>query len=201
MSANLQRHHEFTKEEYWRRESNTGEKNEFQWGQIYAMAGTSTDHNRIAGDVFASIHAQLRDKPCETFIGDQRIEVEATTLQTYPDIFVACPPFSYDANDAHTMTDAVVIIEVLSPSTANYDRKEKFDNYKRLKSLRHYLLIEQKQAKITHHYKDASKRWQSEDFSSLDDAVELAAIECQLELREVYRRISFEDSPNTRSET
>ncbi len=137
MSAKLQRHHEFTKEEYWRRERNTEDKNEFQWGQIYAMAGTSTDHNRIAVDVTISLGNRLRDKLCEVFAGDQRIEIEATTLQTYPDVFVACPPFSYDAGDKHTMTDCIVIIEVLSPSTANYDRNEKFDNYKKLKSLRH----------------------------------------------------------------
>ena len=194
MSAQRQIHHEFSKAEYWRRERNTIEKHEFYQGQIYAMAGTTTDHNRIAVDATVSLATQLRDKPCEVFASDQRIEVEATTLQTYPDILVACPPFAYDAGDAHTMTDAVVIIEVLSPSTAKYDRREKFDNYKQLSSLHHYLLIEQKQAKITHHYKDAQGRWQSEDFTSLDEAVELAAIECQLELREVYRRVSFEDS-------
>ena len=192
MSANLQRHHEFTEEEYWRRERDTEEKNEFQWGQIYAMAGISTDHNRIAGDVFALIHAQLRDKPCEPFVGDQRIKVEATTLRTYPDIFVACPPFSYDPNDKHTMLDAVVIIEVLSPSTANYDRNEKFDNYKKLKSLRHYLLIEQKQIKVTHHYKDADEQWHSETFAAPEDIMELRAIECQLVLRQIYKRVHFD---------
>ena len=194
MSAQLQYEPRFSKEEYWRRERNTEDKNEFQWGQIYAMAGTSTDHNRIAGDVFALIHAQLRDKPCETFIGDQRIEVEATTLQTYPDVFVACPPFSYDAGDKHTMTDCVVIVEILSASTANYDRNEKFDNYKKLKSLRHYLLIEQKQIRVVHHFKNESEQWQSEIFTSPDDVAALSAIDCRLELREVYRRVNFDAS-------
>ena len=194
MSANLQRHHEFTEEEYWRRERNTEDKNEFQWGQIYAMAGTSTDHNRIAVDVTIALGNQLNGKSCEPFIGDQRIKVEATTLQTYPDVFVACPPFSYDPNDKHTMLDAVVIIEVLSPSTANYDRNEKFDNYKRLDSLRHYLLIEQKQMKVTHHFLDDDKRWQSETFAAPADIVELRAIECQLVLRQIYKRVHFDAS-------
>lgn len=193
MSANLQRHHEFTKEEYWRRERNSIEKNEYFDGQIYAMAGTSTNHNRIAVDVTVSLGNQLREEPCEVFASDQRIEVEKTTLQTYPNVLVACPPFSYDAGDKHTMTDAVVIIEVLSPSTANYDRKEKFDNYKQLKSLRHYLLIEQKQVKVTHHSK-VDGQWQSENFAARDDVVNLAAIDCQLELREIYRRIDFDAS-------
>lgn len=193
MSAQLQLEPRFSKEEYWRYERNSIEKSEFYDGQIYAMAGTTTDHNRIAVDVTVSLATQLRDKPCETFASDQRIEVEKTTLQTYPDVLVACPPFSYDAGDKHTMTDAVAIIEVLSPSTANYDRHEKFDNYKQLKSLRHYLLIEQKQVKVTHHFK-ADGQWHSETFASLDDVVNLVAIDCQLELREVYRRIDFDAS-------
>ena len=194
MSANLQRHHEFTEAEYLHFEKDLLTKHEYYQGQIYAMAGTSTDHNRIAGDVFALIHAQLSDKPCEPFVGDQRIKVEATTLRTYPDVFVACPPFSYDANDKHTMLDAVVIIEVLSPSTANYDRNEKFDNYKRLNSLRHYVLIEQKQMKVTHHYKDAADNWQNETFEAPADIVELRAIECQLVLRQIYKRVHFDAS-------
>lgn len=91
------------------------------------------------------------------------------------------------------MTDAVAIIEVLSPSTANYDRREKFDNYKQLKSLRHYLLIEQKQVKVTHHFV-ANEQRQSETFASLDDVAALSAIDCRLEWREVYRRIDFDAS-------
>ena len=194
MSAQRQLHHEFTPAEYLYFEEDSLTKHEYYQGQIYAMAGTSTDHNRIAGDVFALIHAQLRDKPCEPFVGDQRIKVEATTLQTYPDVFVACPPFSYDAGDKHTMTDCVVIIEVLSPSTANYDCNEKFDNYKRLNSLRHYVLIEQKQMKVTHHFLDAADNWQSETFEAPADIVELRAIECQLLLRQIYKRVHFNAS-------
>lgn len=191
MSANLQRHHEFTKEEYWQHQRISNRKYEYFDGIVFAMANDSDDHNRIAVDVTISLANQLRDKPCEVFAADQRIEVEKTTLQTYPDVLVACPPFSYDAGDKHTMTDCVVIIEVLSPSTANYDRNEKFDNYKQLKSLRHYLLIEQKQIKVTHHYKDGNEQWHSETFVSLDDVAALAAVDCQLELREIYRRIDL----------
>ena len=194
MSANLQRHHEFTEDEYWQREQISLTKNEFQWGQIFAMAGTSTDHNRIAGQVFVALDSQLDDQPCEPFIGDQRIKVEATTLQTYPDVFVACPPFSYDPGDKHTMLDAVVIIEVLSRSTASYDRNEKFDNYKRLGSLRHYVLIEQKQMKVTHHFLDAGANWQSETLAAPEDVVELRAIECQLVLRQIYKRVNLDAS-------
>lgn len=99
MSAQLQLEPRFSKEEYWRYERNSIEKSEFYQGTIYAMAGTSTDHNRIAVDVTISLGNQLRDKPCEVFAGDQRIEVEKTTLQTYPDVLVACPPFAYDSGD------------------------------------------------------------------------------------------------------
>ncbi len=194
MSAQRQIHHEFTPAEYLQYEENSPTKHEFYQGQIFAMAGTSSDHNRIAGDSFAALSGQLRGQPCEAFIGDQRIKVEATSLQTYPDVLVACPPLAYDPNDKHTLVDATVIIEVLSRSTASYDRNAKFDNYKRLHSLRHYVLIEQKQIEVTHHFLSAAGDWQGEVFESLDDVVSLNAIECQLELREVYRRINFDAS-------
>ena len=195
MSAQLQpKHHEFTVAEYWRMEAETPLKHEFFQGQIYAMAGTSSDHNRIAVDVTVALANQLRGKPCETFAGDQRLKIEATTLQTYPDVMVACPPLRYDPADKHTLTDATVIVEVLSPSTANYDRHEKFDNYKHLDSLRHYLLIEQKQIKVVHHFLDDNGAWHSETLSAPEAVVHLDAVSCQLELSEVYRRINFDAS-------
>ncbi len=194
MSAQLRQHYKLTENEYWHGEQNSLIKHEFYQGEIYAMAGTSSDHNRIAGETYVSLSLQLDEQPCESFIGDQRIKIEATTLQTYPDILVACPPLSYDPNDKHTLTDATVIIEVLSRSTSSYDRNEKFDNYKRLDSLRHYMLIEQKQMKVTHHFMDANDNWQSEVFTAPEDVVELRAIECQLVLRQIYKRVSFDET-------
>lgn len=194
MSANLQRHHEFTEKEYHHHEQISLAKSEFYQGQIYAMAGASTTHNDISMSVGSSLDNQLDGKPCVPRISDQLLKIEATTLQTYPDVLVACPPFRTDPNYPNTLTDATVIIEVLSRSTANYDRNEKFDNYKRLDSLRHYVLIEQKQMKVTHHFLDADDKWQSETFTAPEDVVELRAIECQLVLRQIYKRVSFDET-------
>ncbi len=191
MSAQLQHEPRFTKAEYWKRERETRDKHEYFDGQIYAMAGTTSNHNRISVDVTIALGNQLRDSSCEVFAGDQRLEVEKTTLQTYPDVLVACAPLAYDPDNELTLTDATVIVEVLSRSTATYDRKEKFDNYKNLDSLRHYLLIEQKQMKVVHHFKSNDGQWQSENFAASDDVVALETISCQLELREIYRRINF----------
>ena len=177
MSAQRQRHPEFTEAEYWQREQISGTKNEFYRGEIYAMAGASTAHNDISMSVGSSLDNQLDGKPCVPRVSDQLLKVEATTLQTYPDVLVVCPPFRTDANYPNTLTDATVIVEVLSRSTANYDRNEKFDNYKRLNSLRHYVLIEQKQMKVTHHFLDADDNWRSETFVAPADIVELRAIE------------------------
>ena len=92
MGAQHQHEPRFTKAEYWKRESQTHDKHEYFDGQIYAMAGTTSNHNRIAVDVTVALANQLRGKPCEPFAGDQRIEIIKTTLQTYPDVLVACPP-------------------------------------------------------------------------------------------------------------
>ena len=195
MSAQLQpKHHEFTVADYWRMEAQTPLKHEFFQGQTYAMAGTSSHHNRIAGDVTAALDNQLRGQQCETFAGDQRLKMEQTTLQTYPDVRVACSPLRYDPADKRTLTGATVIVEVLSPSTANYDRKEKFDNYKYLASLRHYLLIEQQEIKVAPHFLDESGAWRSETLATPESVVNLSAVSCRLELSKIYRRVDFEAS-------
>ena len=101
MSANLQRHHEFTEEEYCGRERDTEDKNEFQWGQIHAMAGTSTDHNRIAVDVTIALGNQLNGKSCEVFAGDHASKSRRRRCKPIPMFSSPARPFSYDAGDKH----------------------------------------------------------------------------------------------------
>lgn len=124
-----------TEKEYFAFENDSLTKHEYYWGQIYAMAGASIPHNRIAGSAFAALYSQLRGRPCEPFSSDQRLKTGEDGLITYPDVMVVCPPFRQDETAPNTLLDATVIIEVLSPSTENYDRTAKFDFY-RIRRLR-----------------------------------------------------------------
>ena len=189
MSAQRQPEYNYTERDYWQIEEDSTIKHEFWDGQIYAMAGATPKHNDITGNVFASFHRQLRGSSCVPRTSEQR--VKAGTLQTYPDVVVACRPLQYDPNDSNTLIDATVIVEVLSPSTQRKDRNLKFDRYKELLSLRHYLLVAQTPFDVVHHFKDENEFWHSETFDVAADVVRLTAIDCQLSLAEIYEDIEL----------
>ncbi len=182
----------FTEREYFDFEKDSPIKHEYYQGQLYAMAGATVPHNRITGNTFASLHRQLRGRTCEPFSSDQRIKVEANGLIAYPDVLVACSPLQTDLSDASTLIDATVIIEVLSRSTARYDREGKFDFYRELPSLRHYVLIAQSEIEVEHRWLDAEiGEWHSETFTSPEDVLRLNTIECSLSVAELYERVEF----------
>ena len=191
MSAQRQPEYDYTEKEYWQVEEDSDIKHEFWDGQIYAMAGATPKHNDIALNVASSLKVQLRGKSCVPRTSDQR--VKAGTLQTYPDVVVACRPLQYDPNNANTLIDATVIVEVLSRSTQNTDRNAKFDSYKQLPSLRHYLLIAQTPFDVVHYFKDENGDWQSEALDVAADVVRLTAIDCQLSLSEIYEDVELSD--------
>ena len=190
MSAQRQPEYDYTEQEYWRAVEDSILKLEFWDGQIYAMAGATPKHNDISLNIASSLKVQLRGKSCVPRANDQR--VKAGTLQTYPDVVVACRPLRYDPNDANTLVDAAVIVEVLSRSTQNTDRRAKFDAYKQLPSLRHYLLVAQNPFDVVHHFLDG-KTWRSETLTGAADIVRLTAIDCQLSLDEIYEDIELAD--------
>ncbi len=190
MSAQRQPEYDFSEKEYRQRAEDSGIKLEFWDGQIYAMAGATPKHNDITGNIFASFHTQLRGTSCVPRTSEQR--VKAGTLQTYPDVVVACRPLQYDPNDPNTLIDATVIVEVLSRSTRRKDRNLKFDRYKELPSLRHYLLISQMPFEVEHHFLDG-KTWHSETLTDAADIVRLTAIDCQLSLDEIYEDVELSD--------
>lgn len=188
---NVQRHQHalFTEAKYFYEEDLSLTKREFFRGEVFAMAGTTGKHNDIAGNIYASLLAQLRGKPCRTRIGHQRLRVETNSLITYPDVAVVCPPFHFDSQNKITLLNATLIVEVLSPSTRQYDQGEKFNLLRELPSLRHYLLVEPDEAHIEHRFRPDNGEWQTEVFTSLDDVVNFSAIACTLDIRAVYEEI------------
>lgn len=189
MTAQRQPHALFTEKEYWEREESAAERHEYFRGEIFAMAGASPRHNDIAGNIYSSLLSQLRRRSCRARISDQRIKVEATTLQTYPDVVVVCPPFRFDPNNQITLLDATVVVEVLSDSTRHYDQTDKFNNYKQLPSLRHYLLVETNGVRVEHRFQLENGHWEIRLFTSSDEVINLDAIACTLSIRTVYEEV------------
>ncbi len=137
-------------DDYLAHEEACNTKNEFLDGQIYAMAGASPLHNRLALAFGGLLVAQLAAGRCRAHSSDQRIRVLDTGLATYPDVSVICGPIELDPDDhrQHTATNPTLLVEVLSPSTEAYDRGEKFEHYKRIGSLCQYVLVPQDERSV-----------------------------------------------------
>jgi len=180
-----------TPEEYLAFERAAEHKNEYFDGEIVAMTGASRKHNLIAGNVFAELKRQLRGKPCEAYISDMRVRIQSANLYTYPDVVVACDAPEFEDAEVDTLLNPVLIVEVLSKSTASYDRVEKFGYYRTLPSLEEYLLVEQAQYHVVQYVRQKDGRWLLADIRGAEGRIELSSVGCVLKLADVYERVEM----------
>jgi Uma2 family endonuclease len=182
----------WTAERYLAFERASDQRHEYLNGQVYAFAGASANHNLIAGNTFASLHAQLRQRTCTVYPSDMRLKVSHTGLYTYPDISVVCGTPQLEDDQRDTLLNPTLIVEVLSPSTESYDRGRKFQHYRMLESLREYLLIAQDSIRIEHYTRQANGQWLLADVSQPDGSLELSSIGCTLLVADVYEKVALD---------
>jgi Uma2 family endonuclease len=181
-----------TPEQYLEIERAADFRSEYLAGAMYVMAGALRNYGRIVGNAFALLHGQLEGRQCEPAMADQRLAVPSHHLITYPDVFVTCGPDQYFDDRRDTLADATLIIEVLSVSTRNYDRREKFFFYRSLPSFCEYLLIAQDRVLVEHHIRRPDGSWLMREYTALSAEIELTSIGCRLRLEAVYARVEFE---------
>jgi Uma2 family endonuclease len=181
-----------TPEQYLEMERSAETRSEYLNGAMYAMSGSTITHAFIVNSALLLLGGQLRGRKCAAFATDLRLFVRERQLITYPDIFVACEPYQDLDGRKDMLVDAVLIIEVLSPSSKNYDRGEKFLFYRSLPSFREYLLLAQDQIHAEHHVRQSDGSWVMREYSSAADEIALPSIECRLRLEDVYERVEFE---------
>ena len=179
-----------TPEEYLVTERKSLTKNEYRNGAIIAMPGASREHNLIAVNISGEFYIQLRARACEVYCNDMRVKVSDAGLYTYPDVVVVCDEPRFEDNQFDTLLNPTVLIEVLSPSTAAYDRGEKFASYQRFESLQEYVLISQNTVHVEHYLRQ-NTRWNRSDFHSLADVLRLVSIDCELSVQAIYGKVRF----------
>ena len=181
----------FTSEEYIAQERKALHKSEYLSGQIFAMSGASRAHSLITGNIFNRLYNQLVASDCEVHSSDMRVQ-PSPIAYFYPDVVVACsePRFEDDVFD--TLLNPIVIVGVLSPSTAAYDREEKFAHYRQLTSLQDYVLVSQHRFCVEHHWRQG-RQWEHTEFRSPEDVLPLISIGCQISLRDIYTRVRIAD--------
>jgi Uma2 family endonuclease len=180
----------YTAQEYLALERAAEHKSELVNGRIYAMTGASVPHNFIAGNLFAEIRAQLRGGPCSVFINDLRVKSSKTTMYTYPDVVALCEPLRLEDEHADTLLNPAVIIEVLSESTERYDRGDKFAHYRKIDSLREYILVAQDRIRIEQYVRHG-EHWTLGEISDPAGSLRIEALGCEVALRDIYDRVEL----------
>jgi Uma2 family endonuclease len=179
----------YSVEEYLARERSAETKSEFLQGEIVAMSGASRPHNLLVVNLIASIQRQLRGKPCEVYPSDMRVQVPAADFFTYPDLAVVCEEPRLADEFLDTLLNPTLLIEVLSRSTADYDRGRKFEYYRHLDSLREYVLIAQDRVHVEHHTRQPDGSWRLDETDDPEALLDLPSIGCTLPLAEVYEKV------------
>lgn len=172
-------------QDYLAQERLSDTKHEYMNGEIFAMTGASFAHNLICMNLGASLHHQVKKRPCHVLPSDQRVQLQDGYV--YPDVTVVCgkPEFF----DKDNLTNPTVIIEVLSPSTADYDGSGKFARYRQLASIQEYLLIAQDKAHVMHYVRQDASHWLLAEYLEKSADFELPSIQCRLALAEIYAKV------------
>jgi Uma2 family endonuclease len=182
-----------THEQYLEIERKAEFPSEYINGEMFAMSGGTPNHARIALNTAMKLTEQLRGRPCEAFGADLlRLHIAKYNISTYPDVLVTCGPKQLLDARRDTLTDATVIVEVLSPSTRAYDSGEKFRIYRSLPSFSEYLLLAQDEMRAEHHARQPDNSWLFREFTGPADEIELKSIGCHLQLQSLYERVEFE---------
>ena len=178
------------REEYLALEEHSPLRHQFYQGEIFAMAGGSFNHSAIAGNLYLALGERLRGGPCRPMNSDMRIHTPSG-LDTYPDLSLFCgqPELT---DQQRTLLNPVLIVEVLSPSTRNYDRGDKFFHYRSIPTLRDYLLVDAASISVEHFRRSSDgEEWVLHHYQRLEERLPLPALESELPLAEIYAAIQF----------
>lgn len=184
----------YTPEAYLDLELAADTRNEYRNGEIIPMTGGTPAHNRISGNLYIALSLSLKRQPYETFHVDQRLWIPEANLYTYPDVMVLPKPIELQTGRKDTVVNPCFIAEVLSKSTQNYDRSEKFIAYRTIPTFTEYLLIDQSRVHIEHHVKTAAHQWLLSEYDDPSVTLTFSTFEFQVQIADLYENIDFADA-------
>ncbi|MEA5581788.1 Uma2 family endonuclease [Nodularia harveyana UHCC-0300] len=181
----------YSPEEYLEIEVDSEIRNEYIDGQLIPMTGGTPNHNQLAGNFYSFLNVALKRQPYRVFIADQRLWIPNRRIYTYPDVMIVQSPLEYQEGRKDTLTNPVMIAEVLSKSTKSYDRDEKFSAYRTISSFKEYILIDQYTMHVEHYCKTDQNKWIFSEYDNGDVTLNLAAVPCQVLLADIYDQVDF----------
>jgi Uma2 family endonuclease len=181
----------YSPEEYLAIEVETAERHEYRDGEIIDMAGGLPNHNRLTLNIGGFLNFASKGKPCQVFVADQRLWIPEKRLYTYPDVMVIQGDLVLQEGRKDTLTNPVLIVEVLSKSTADYDRGDKFAAYRSIPGFQEYLLVSQSSQQIAHYVKRTEKKWDFQAYDETDTVVQLETVGVELAIGDIYDKVEF----------
>ena len=178
----------WTPEEYLAWERLQPEKHEFHDGEVFDMAGATFEHNQIVANVAGELRAVLRQKPCRVCASDLRVKIPATGLYTYPEASVVCGRPQFEDDKLDTLLNPLVLVEVLSESTEDYDRGTKFTNYRSIASFRDYVVISTDQVLVEYHTRRDDGSWVLREIKA-GERFTLESVGCEIAVDELYLKV------------
>ena len=192
MQIQTQKRH-YTPEEYLELEQAADYKNEYQDGKIIPIVSETTNHNKLAGNFAAYAKFALKGQKYDIYIGDVHLWIPRHRQYTYPDVMIIQEKPIYTGTSTTTVTNPLLIVEVLSKSTKNYDQGDKFFYYRSIPEFQEYILIDQTRYHVMQQTKTNEGKWLLTEHESEDATLELSSINLQISLTDIYEQVNFEE--------
>ncbi|MGB5632218.1 MAG: Uma2 family endonuclease [Waterburya sp.] len=183
----------YTPEEYLQLEEQAEYKSEYRDGEIIPVTGGTTNHNEICLNLAANLKFALKKQNYRVYIGDIRLWIPRYRQYTYPDVMLIKGEPIYADQGTTTVTNPILITEVLSQSTQNYDQGDKFTYYRSIPEMEEYILISQKRHHIMQYTKTEEGKWLLSEYETEDSAIKLASVDLELDLSEIYAGVDFRE--------
>jgi Uma2 family endonuclease len=182
----------YTPEEYLELEVNSEQRHQYINGGIVPMTGGTPNHNQIAGNLYAALNFALKRQPYRVFVTDQRLWIPRKRIYTYPDVMVIQGELQLQEGRRDTITNPLMIAEVLSESTRSYDKDVKFAAYRTIPNFQEYLLIDQQAMHIEQYVKTEQKRWTFSEYDDTKETISLNPFSFQITLEDSYDKVEFD---------
>jgi Uma2 family endonuclease len=192
MIAQVQEIRTYSPEEYLELEIPSVDKHEYIDGEIRLMPGGMPNHNRIINNLSAALNFAFKGKPYEAFVTDQRVWIPCKRIYTYPDIMIIQGDLQLQEGRKDTLLNPSVIIEVLSKSTQNYDKGDKFTAYRSIPSFQEYILVDQYSIHVEHYVKTEQRKWIFQEYDEVDNVLAFASLPFEILLTDLYDKVKFE---------
>lgn len=181
----------YNPQEYLALEVAATTRNEYRNGEIIKMTGGTPTHNEIIGAITVILRLALKGKPLQVFVTDQRLWIPDRQVYTYPDVMVVPRPIALQEGRTDTVTQPILIVEVLSNSTKNFDRSEKFADYRTISSFQEYLLVDQSQLYVEQYIKQEAHKWLLVEHGKSDGRIALSSLGMEFNLADLYEDVEF----------